>query len=130
MWHLPETLREFEEAGDDSIVLELINSFQNDTASRCERLQDAVARHDAARVKAEAHSMRGSARQMGAEALADLCQAVEADAPLMNWPELAHQSKQAEVRFAEVRNAMSGYVQSAKWPVHTLWSRQSRKASR
>jgi HPt (histidine-containing phosphotransfer) domain-containing protein len=75
MWHLPETLRESEEAGDNSIVLELIDSFQNDTASRCERLQGAVARCDAARVKAEAHSMPGSARQMGAETLADLCQA-------------------------------------------------------
>src|SRR5450432_233010 len=112
MWHLPEMLREIEEAGDDSIVLELIDSFQNDTTSRFERLHDAVARLDAASVKAEAHSIRGSARQMGAESLADLCQAVEAGAPQMNWPELEYQAKQAEVRFAEVRSAMSEYVQA------------------
>jgi HPt (histidine-containing phosphotransfer) domain-containing protein len=88
MWHLPETLREFEQTGDETIVLELIDSFQNDTAHRFERLHDAVARLDAATVKAEAHAVGGSARQMGAEALADLCQAVEAVAPPMNWPEL------------------------------------------
>ena len=110
MWHLPETLRELEEAGDDSIVLELIDSFQNDTATRLERLHDALARLDAATVKAQSHSLRGSARQMGADALADLCQAVEAGAPRMNWPELESQVEQAVVRFAEVRSAMSEFV--------------------
>lgn len=112
MWHLPETLLEIEEAGDDSIVLELIDSFQNDTAKRFERLHDAVARLDAATVKAEAHAMRGGARQMGAEALAALCQAVEAGAPEMNWPELEYQVKQAEARFAEVGSTMSEYVEA------------------
>jgi histidine phosphotransfer protein HptB len=114
MWHLPETLREFEEAGDDSIVLELINSFQNDTASRCGSLHAAVARLDAATVKAEAHSMRGSARQMGAEALADLCQIIEAGALKMNWPELEGQVDQADECFAEVRSAMSEYVSARR----------------
>src|ERR1019366_1156416 len=96
MWHLPETLREMEEAGDDSIVLELIAFFQDDTASRIERLHAAVARLDAPTVKAEAHAMRGSARQMGAEALADLCQTIEAGVLKMNWPELEGQVHQAD----------------------------------
>jgi histidine phosphotransfer protein HptB len=110
MWHLPEPLREIEETGDESIVLELIDYFQNDTASRFGRLHAAVARLDAATVKAEAHAIRGSARQMGAEALADLCQTVEAGALKMNWPELGGQVVQADERFAEVLRAMSEYV--------------------
>jgi HPt (histidine-containing phosphotransfer) domain-containing protein len=114
MWHLPEALREIEEAGDVTIVLELIDSFQNDTAARFERLHAAVARLDAAMVKAEAHAMQGSARQMGAEALADLCQAVEASAAQRNWLELEGQVEQADLRFAEVRNAMAEYVK-ARW---------------
>jgi histidine phosphotransfer protein HptB len=114
MWHLPETLKEFEEAGDGSIVLELIDSFESDTASRLKRLHEAVARLDAATVKAEAHSVRGSARQMAAEALADLCQAVEASAPKLNWPELKEQVTQAEVRFAEVCSAMGEYVKTRR----------------
>jgi histidine phosphotransfer protein HptB len=114
MWHLPETLREFEQTGDETIVLELIDSFQNDTAHRFERLHDAVARLDAATVKAEAHAVGGSARQMGAEALADLCQAVEAGAPQMTWPELESKMEQADLRFAEVRTAMSEFV-DARW---------------
>ena len=114
MWHLPEALREIEEAGDVTIVLELIDSFQNDTAARFERLHAAVARLDAAMVKAEAHAMQGSARQMGAKALADLCQAVEASAAQRNWLELEGQVEQADLRFAEVRNAMAEYVR-ARW---------------
>ena len=114
MWHLPEPLREIEEAGDESIVLELIDYFQNDTVSRFGRLHAAVARLDAATVKAEAHSMRGSARQMGAEALADLCQTIEAGALKMNWPELEGQVDQADECFAEMRSAMSEYVKAMR----------------
>jgi HPt (histidine-containing phosphotransfer) domain-containing protein len=113
MWHLPENLRELEEDGND-IVLELIASFETDTADRLARLHESFVRRDASSVNAEAHSMRGSSRQMGAEALADLCQAMEAGAPRMNWPELECQAKQAEVCFAEVLSAMSEYVRLAR----------------
>src|ERR1035441_9426700 len=112
MWHPPEALREIEETGDVTIVLELITSFQNDTARRFERLHAAVARLDAATVTAEAHAMQGSARQMGAEALADLCQAVEAAAPRVNWPELGGQVEQADLLFAEVRTTIRRIVNS------------------
>ena len=110
MWQLPETLSEFEEAGEDGMVLELIDSFQIDTASRLQRLHDALGRLDAATMKAEAHCVRGSARQMGAEALADLCQAVEGGAPKMNWPALEDQLEQAKAHFAEVSGEMSAYI--------------------
>ena len=113
MWRLTETLREIEER-DENTLLELIDSFQDDTASRFQRLHDAVALLDAVRVKAEAHSMQGSASQMGAEALAALCRAVEAGAPARNWPELQCQVKQAEVGFAEVSGAMSEYVKARR----------------
>ena len=112
MWHPPEALREIEETGDVTIVLELIDSFQNDTTRRFERLHAAVARLDAATVKAEAHAMQGSARQMGAEALADLCRSVEASAAQSNWLALEGQVEQADLRFAEARNAMAEYVKA------------------
>ena len=114
MWHLPEALREIEEAGDVTMLVELVNSFQNDTIKRFERLRAAVARLDAATAKAEAHAMQGSARQMGAEALADLCQAVEAAAAQRNWLELEGRLEQADLRFAEAWEAMAEYVKT-RW---------------
>lgn len=110
MWRVPETLKEIAEAGDDRIVLELIDSFQRDTARRLERLHEAMARFDPDTVKAEAHSVRGAARQMGGEALAELCRSVEAAAPGMNWPELERRLNQVELGFAELRFAMSEYA--------------------
>ncbi|MEO8592201.1 MAG: Hpt domain-containing protein [Candidatus Solibacter sp.] len=110
MWHLPETLREFGDVGLDSLVLELIETFLSDTASRYERLEIAVADRDATTVKAEAHSMRGSARQMGADALADLCHSIETSTSQMDWAEVVHQMNQVSMRFADVRSAMSEYA--------------------
>ena len=110
MWTVPEILKDIAEAGDDGVLLELIDSFRHDTASRLERLHQAVARFDADKLKAEAHSVRGAAQQMGAEDLADLCRSVEAGAPQRNWPELECQVNQAEGRFAEMCIAMSEYV--------------------
>ena len=112
MWYLPETLQGIDDGGADSIVFELIECFQIDTAGRFVSLHDAVGRLDAATVRSEAHSVRGSARQMGAEPLAALCQALETGAPRMNWPELECQLSQAEARFGEVCCAMSEYVKS------------------
>jgi HPt (histidine-containing phosphotransfer) domain-containing protein len=114
MWHPPEELQEIEEAGSDGIVLELIDSFQTDVANRFKRLHEAVARLDAATVKVEAHTIRGSAGQMGAEALAALCQAVEAGVPEMSWPDREYQLNQAEARFAEVNSAMDEYVEARR----------------
>jgi len=111
MWQLPETLREFVEAvGDDRIVLELIGSFRATLPAGWNVCTQPWPGSTPAEWNAEAHSMRGSASQMGAEALAELCRSVEAGAPRMNWPELECQVNQAEVRFAELRIAMSEYV--------------------
>ena len=120
MWHPPEELREIEESGEDDIVLELIGCFQTDIASRFKRLHDAVARLDAETVKAEAHTIRGSAGQMGAEALAALCQAVEAGVPEMSWPEREYPLNQAEARFAEVYSAMAEYVVAKRRAGHDI----------
>lgn len=111
MWQLPETLRELDDGGDREVVLDLIEAFESDTTSRFERLRDAVAHRDAVRVKAEAHSLRGSARQMGADELAELWQGVENAALQSDWPAMESQVRQGEKLFAAVRTAMSQWVE-------------------
>ena len=117
MWRVPETLKEFAEAGDDTIVLQLIDAFRCDTARRLDRLHEALARLDPGTVKAEAHSVRGAARQMGAEGLADLCHSVETAAPGMDWPDLGQRVKLVDAGFADLCRAMSEYVDSRQ-PTH------------
>ena len=101
MWSLTETLRHIEEAGDESVVWSLIVACGVDTAGGCLRLKEAVTSLQSASVKAEAHAMQGSASQMGADALAAQCRAIEAGAPARNWTELEFPVKQAELGYAE-----------------------------
>ena len=70
----------FPEAGDAEIVQEVLTVFQTDTATRLESLQAAAAASDMPRVKSQAHSIKGSAGQVGAIGMAALCQRIEQQA--------------------------------------------------
>lgn len=63
---------------DDSLVVELADSFARDTPQRLETLAAALLGEDRALAVATAHYVRGSAQMFGATRLADLCAAVEA----------------------------------------------------
>ena len=59
------------------MVAELLADFCNDAARRLLRLRAAIDRNDAAAMKIEVHSIKGSAAQMGAERMAAACQRLE-----------------------------------------------------
>jgi two-component system sensor histidine kinase/response regulator len=77
VWELPTTLRQLAECGDAELVEELIAMFQTDTSARLEVLRHAVAAQDYTVVSAEAHTIKGSAMQVGANRLADCCRQME-----------------------------------------------------
>jgi HPt (histidine-containing phosphotransfer) domain-containing protein len=79
-WVLPEALEHLSQSGADSLVTELLGDFRADVAARLLRLRQAVARNDAATIKIEVHSIKGSAAQMGAAGLAAACRQVEIEA--------------------------------------------------
>ena len=114
MWQLPETLRELDDGGDSEVVLDLIEAFESDTTSRFERLRDAMTQRDAARVKAEGHSLRGSARQMGADELAELWQGVENATLQPDWAAVESQAVQGEKLFAKVRAEMAQWAEARR----------------
>jgi histidine phosphotransfer protein HptB len=74
LWNLPSELLDL---GDES-VLELVTMFRTDTARRLSRICDLHSKADFDGVKAAAHNIKGSARQMGADGLASVCEEVEA----------------------------------------------------
>jgi HPt (histidine-containing phosphotransfer) domain-containing protein len=76
----PESLRLLAECGESGLVDEIIVIFQSDTASRLEVLGRAVAAVDLAVVRAEAHTIKGSAMQVGAGRMAELCKQMELEA--------------------------------------------------
>jgi HPt (histidine-containing phosphotransfer) domain-containing protein len=77
VWAVPATLRQLAECGDAELVEELIAMFQTDTSSRLEVLRQAVAAQDYRVISAEAHTIKGSAMQVGANRLADFCRQME-----------------------------------------------------
>jgi HPt (histidine-containing phosphotransfer) domain-containing protein len=77
VWAVPEALQQLADGGDGELVEELIAMFQTDTASRLQVMQQAVGIQDFATVSAEAHTIKGSSLQMGADQLAELCRQME-----------------------------------------------------
>jgi len=80
VWELPESLSRLARGGDAWLVAEILEDFCQDGRARLSRLRHAAASQDAATVKLEAHSLKGSAAQMGAEGLATGCRALELSA--------------------------------------------------
>jgi HPt (histidine-containing phosphotransfer) domain-containing protein len=77
---VPAALRQLAECGDGELVEELIAVFQTDTAQRLELMRRAVDAADYSTVRLEAHTIKGSALQVGANRLADHCRQVEMEA--------------------------------------------------
>jgi HPt (histidine-containing phosphotransfer) domain-containing protein len=106
-WILPAALRQLQECGETTLVEELITIFQTDTASRLETLARAVetANYHAARL--EAHTIKGSALQVGAVRFADACRQVEMEARKPDPPDLAPLFRAVVRSFDEVRGVLA-----------------------
>src|ERR1017187_1519743 len=62
---------------DDRFMAELIDVFRAATEASLQQMRTALATVDVPRLRSEAHRTKDSARQVGADALAELCQAPE-----------------------------------------------------
>jgi HPt (histidine-containing phosphotransfer) domain-containing protein len=109
-WTPPDSL--LEAAADDcGLIAELIDAFQTDTEIRLQRLRTALETGDTKILRAEAHTIKGSARQVGADALAAVCQEVELGSGL-DAAALAALTNQLQPLFDEVSRAMTAYLTS------------------
>ncbi len=111
VWSLTAELREIASA-EDSMLPELVSLFIDDSTTRLQKLSNACFRQDFSVVRAQAHSLKGSALQMGAASFASVCAALEsADRP---EPERCGPMMRAiDEEFVHVRLAMEEYLVSA-----------------
>jgi HPt (histidine-containing phosphotransfer) domain-containing protein len=112
VWSLTADLREIVTA-DAGMLLELISLFIDDSTVRLQTLSSACFRQDFKVIRAQAHSLKGSALQMGAAGLASLCAALEvADRP---EPDRCGPMMRAiDDEFGLVRLAMEEYLVNAE----------------
>jgi HPt (histidine-containing phosphotransfer) domain-containing protein len=104
---LPAALRQLQECGETTLVEELIVIFESDTASRLEVLARALATADNATARQEAHTIKGSALQVGAVPFAEACRQMEMEARKEAPSDLADLYRTMLQRFDEVRGAIA-----------------------
>ena len=75
-WTLPETIRDLA-ADDPALIAELIEAFHTDTTIRLVQMRQTIANADLKACRNAAHTIKGSALQMGAAVIASLCQELE-----------------------------------------------------
>jgi HPt (histidine-containing phosphotransfer) domain-containing protein len=106
-WTLPEELQQLAQDGGADVVADVIAVFQEDSASRLERLREAVLKGDCAAIRAEGHALKGSSSQLGASTMARMCFQMEQMGTSGDIAEAAGVLAQIEQNFAEVSQAMS-----------------------
>jgi len=93
----------------DESLAELIDTFKTDTETRLQRIRAALETADVAGVRSEAHTIRGSARQIGAVALAEACQQLELASALTPLAHCSGLVLRMQELFREVACAMVSY---------------------
>lgn len=109
-WELPPSLLQLQREGDAELLREVVALFQKDTLARLEQMQEAVSKSDAAGIKKQAHILKGSAIQLGAELMARLCQEMEACAAQGMVKDLPVLLAQLGLEFDRVWPAMAAWV--------------------
>ena len=108
-WSPPALLVEAA-ADDDGLIIKLIEAFSEDTADRIERMREALKSADFPGIRAQAHTIKGSASQMGSDALATACRELEMVCNLREAPVVATFLDRIQELFDEAKDAMATYA--------------------
>jgi len=116
-WTPPAWLLEVASA-DDGLIADLIDTFKTATETSLQQMGTALATVDVPRLHTEAHKIKGSAKQVGANALADVCQALELASSLTPVPRLVELVDRCQELFSETVSAMTAYSNDDKTGGH------------
>jgi two-component system sensor histidine kinase RpfC len=111
VWSPPPFLLETA-SGDHGLIADLIDLFNTDTSARIQKVRAALADSDFSRIRREAHTIKGGARQVGADAVADACQELETVCNPQEALLVAARVNRVQELFEEMRRAMASYCSS------------------
>ena len=101
------TLRQLTAPGEPDVLTEVLKLFLDDVPSRIQRLRNAYAAGNIEEVHRAAHSLKGSAGNIGAQALFEVCKqldgigksgSLQAAAPLVDALGVEFDKVEAEIR--------------------------------
>ncbi|MBZ5578965.1 MAG: Hpt domain-containing protein [Acidobacteriia bacterium] len=101
-WTLPAELAELAHKEGVGLLHELFAEFETDTAARLETMCEALTKGNLTRTRSEAHTIKGSAVQVGALGLARLCRRMEQAADAGEMDATATLFEEAQFEFARV----------------------------
>jgi PAS domain S-box-containing protein len=106
------TLRDLSEPGQPDPVVELIDLFLEDAPDRLRAMQSSVQARDREALKIAAHSLKGSAKNLGAKPLARICAELEKQALATDWDGAAQTLQAIEAEFAKLRAVLDAEKQA------------------
>ncbi len=109
-------LMELREPGQPDPVQELIELFLRDSLVRLEKMESAIAAQDAAAVASAAHSLKGSASNLGARGLAALNANLEKQGKAGDWSEMKKLHPLIKAEFERVQKTLIAFVRAATDP--------------
>jgi len=104
-----EDLKSLEEFGDFSLK-EVIELFIEEGPSRIAALRQAVAEENGSDLKREAHTLKGSGRDLGTVRLVEICQQVEDLGKASSFAEVSALIAEVEKEFEQARTALENYL--------------------
>ena len=107
-----QMLADLQEPGEPDLLRELITLFLRDTPERLDALRRALAREDLETTGRAAHSLKGSAANLGAAGLQTLAASAEAAAHNRDQPALVTLLASLEAEFAQVRRQLEELLAS------------------
>jgi HPt (histidine-containing phosphotransfer) domain-containing protein len=114
-WTPPNELM-FLTQDDPGILTEVVAAFREDAENRLKRMRDAAACGDRAKIRFEAHALKGGSRQMGLWRLAAICQEIESSAMSLSPSELGILVEQVRASFVDAGGRMTEYLHDVSWP--------------
>jgi HPt (histidine-containing phosphotransfer) domain-containing protein len=117
-WAPPAWLLEVA-SSDDSLIADLLDVFKTSTETSLEQMRTALVTVDVSRLRVEAHKIKGSAKQVGADALAEVSQTLELASNLTPVSRLGELVDRCQKVFGETQSAMTSYSNDDKAREHT-----------
>jgi CheY-like chemotaxis protein/HPt (histidine-containing phosphotransfer) domain-containing protein len=104
-------LKELREPGQADPLVELAELFNREADACIQKMERGLAERDSKLASRSAHSLKGSASNLGAQGLATICAALEYKATHGEWTLMAAQLDELKAELARVRESLRAEIQ-------------------
>jgi len=106
-------LKELREPGQADPLVELSELFSRESAACVQRMETGLSAHDVNATARAAHSLKGSASNLGAHRLATACASLEQSAKHADWTQVGVLLGDLKVQLERVRESLKAELQTA-----------------